>query len=359
MAEAAQAAADAAQALADVNAANMAAMQNNLAALVAAVAQQALHPPAVAPAPVGQQGGQHHAGVGGGRKRLEPFESANGVEWLTWRRVFAVTAQINGWFDDRQRLEVRASMKGAAERAIADIEHDPPVVAAAFTVQHLLDAYQARFLPEAETDICRVALKNAMQTDGENVLEWHTRARALYARAYPNRGADEVELRDLFNLGLRDKKIKEATWKARPQTYTECLTAAHNEAAARAVLDAHSGIRSVKQEPGGLHAFGSQPPQYQRRQPGPPDQGEGCRYCGAPGHFRRECRKYTEALKGLDEQAPIKKGKKAAAGGEAAKSKGKFVGKFKGKGKGGDRGVNAVEQSADGGDEQSDDQGNY
>ena len=158
----------------------------------------------------------------------------------------------------------------------------------------MLDAYQARFLPEAETDICRVALRNAVQTDGENILEWHTRARALYARAYPNRGADEVELRDLFVLGLRDKKIKESTWEARPQTYTECLTAAHNKAAARAVLEAHSGIRSIKQEPGGLHAFGSQPPQYQRRQAGPPDQGEGCRYCGAPWHFKRECRKYTE-----------------------------------------------------------------
>ena len=57
MAEAAQAAADTAQQLADMNAANVAAMQNNLAALVAAVAQQAIHPQVPILLPIWQEEG--------------------------------------------------------------------------------------------------------------------------------------------------------------------------------------------------------------------------------------------------------------------------------------------------------------
>ena len=298
---------------------------------------------------------------------MENFETANGVEWLTWRRNFVVTAEINGWGDLRQRQEIRASMKGAAERAISDILHNPlppPLVAGAIAAAPvvpldaatLLDLYQARFLPAAETDLCRVALRHARQTEGENILEWHTRCRALYARAYPNRGADEIELQDQFKLGLYNKKIREATWEARPLTYTECLTAAHNKAASKAILEAHANPRGeVKQEPG-LHAFGGGG-YPERKPPGGSGSRGGCNYCGVEGHYKRECRKYTKALQDLDENAPAKK----KGQGEGEKKK-KWAGKG-GKGKWakkGEKAVNAVEQAEEGDDEGGEtDQGNY
>ena len=273
----------------------------------------------------------------GGKHRVSHFETADGVEWLTWRRTFLVAAQINVWDPVRQCREIRASMKGAAERAVSDIDHEPPAALGVFTPAMLLDAYQERFLPAAESDLCRVSFRSAAQTEAETILEWHTRCRSVYLRAYPLGNVDAPECRDQFVLGLARIKVREQAWTARAQTYAAALVAAHNEAAAQAVLSQHTiSHAKVKQEPG-LHAFSR----------GAEGQGSsGCYWCGDDGHFKRDCAAWQKAIKVFDASAPAKKGR--GGGGSSRGRGGRGGGRGgsrggRGGGKGAGRSINAVD----------------
>ncbi len=231
---------------------------------------------------------QSRAGI-----KINTFSSGDAVEWLTWRQHVEAVAHRKGWTeagvaDDTlrdARWAIRQALSGAAAQAVADV--DPAVVpAAANTVAAYLDILGGRFCPEAEGRLARASFKDAGQTDHETVLQWHTRCRGLFMRAYPNVAPETAPLCiERYIEGLRDHVVRVYVYDANPRTYAEAVTLANNKTASGIVNGPAAGRgrtgMKIKQEPGLFGMEGGA--------------GSGCHFCGENGHFKRECRLWAKA----------------------------------------------------------------
>ena len=263
------------------------------AAAAAGAAAGAAAAAAVDPAPVATIVANAVAGATGGTKRkLTIFSSADGVEWLTWRRNAELTVDINGWGVERARREIAAAMEGAAARGMADIKPTPGGLGG-HTVKDLLDAFQERFLPEAQSDLSRALFRNARQVAGETVLQWHSRVRELFLRAHPGEDTEaSLLLRDQFVLGLMELDVKTWTLDTRPATFTQALNIASNKTASRLRIAAAASGGQGADIPGATGFL----PQV-KKEPGVGAMARSdrkdlaCWYCTIPGHSKKDCNK--------------------------------------------------------------------
>jgi hypothetical protein len=224
----------------------------------------------------------------GGFKKVEPFTSGDAVEWQTWRQVFQITCEANGWNDLRRRQMLASSMSGQAQRSTADIAHN----AAAQTLPLMLDLYQERFMPEAESEVARVQFGQSRQTESESVMEWHARVRALYLRAYPQQIAaaeTSLQLIDQFKTGLANPLVRQFAWETRTATFTLALQAAHRKTASIDVMAVIGGVR-IKKEPG-LNAVAVDMAN------------KTCWFCDKKGHLKQDCRA-MKRIQGTKVQSP-------------------------------------------------------
>jgi hypothetical protein len=191
-------------------------------------------------------------------------------------------ATIANWSDLRRRQELYASMGGAAARVVSDILVEDPT-ARRWTHVEMEAAYEARFVTQAASDQARADFSRAVQLPEESILEWHSRARDLFSRAYP--GADPAMdpagqmLRDQFTSGLDQSAIKEHVYDSRPKTYGACLDAAQAKTATLFLMVGKSG-KSAK----GVHAVGSSAASSGNKSKRP-----SCYFCNNPNHFQRDC----------------------------------------------------------------------
>ena len=228
------------------------------------------------------------AGAGGGRgnRRLTVFNSADGSEWRVWRRNFLTIATINGWDDQRGRREISAAMEGAAARAVAELGPDDYATQAA-----MLDAYELRFLPEAAGQLARAEFKNASQTNQESLLQWHTRLREIFSRAFPARVvAADQHLIETFMDGMVDVNIQRHVMDLHPATFIAALHNAQSKQATEACLTRNKAR-------GGLHNIGTTSgnnPSVGAIGRGNPATKGNCWFCQSPSHVRADCEAFKK-----------------------------------------------------------------
>ncbi len=246
--------------------------------------------------------------LGTGRSRLDNYESGDGTDWAIWRRNCVTRITVNGWNNQRARREIATAMKGAAAAWIQDIDiADAAIplpagapagaVADAADYNLLLDAYEARFLPPAASDVLRVQFQKAMQREGETVLAWHSRLRHLFTRAYPHLNAAAVQaspdLKDRFILGLSDAKVRENTWNRRPADYMTAYLDASNLTAGEVVLHGREADPfappPVKKEIGQLGEDGEGTNALRAGTKKSGQRGIECHRCHKTGHMAKEC----------------------------------------------------------------------
>ena len=140
----------------------------------------------------------------GGATKLRRMTEATPAAWLEHRRHFAQIVDLQNWEDLRQRQELMASVQEKAGNAVMDLQ-----VANFATIDLLIEAMAARFLPAAAGATARSNYQNARQLPTETAREWHTRVRELFYLAYPAAVPnDQAHCLDLFVNGLVNANVR-------------------------------------------------------------------------------------------------------------------------------------------------------
>ena len=250
---------------------------------------------------------QNIGGNGGGGAKLPTFEGGSASEWRRWRAIFENHAQMRQWGNQRARREAFGCLRNEAISAVNDIAVD----AAGATLQELLDQYATRFIPAAAGELARSEFASAAQRPDESILAWHTRARELFLRAYPNR-ANEVEnaqdLIDKFVHNIYADDIRVFILEQGADTYLNALNRAQRKQAANNInrgakkgriqqIDGMADDSEEEEEEEGGITHGHHEDDYEgagllaaiadRPQPHPQ-----CWYCQKKGHMRNDCHRY-------------------------------------------------------------------
>jgi len=224
----------------------------------------------------------------GGHKRLQPFSSAGGTDWITWKSHLRKVVAINGWDDLRARRELAAAMEGEAARMVYDLEVEDDD--GNWTLDLVLDAYQGRFLPAAAGRAAMVEFHAAAQRPDETTTQFHARCREMFLRAYPGQNAEvSQQLIQAFSMGLAETDVSRYVLDHGPATYAEASNVAQTKSATEAALALrHKGIGRA------LHNIGGP----QNNAVSGNRTNDKCYHCDKPGHMRRDCFAYKKTLEG-------------------------------------------------------------
>ena len=165
------------------------------------------------------------------------FSTGEPADWIIWRRQFEMIAALRNWNDQRKCRELFTAMTDKAAKAVGDINVEP--AGAGPHYDNVIAQYEARFVSAANSELARVHFQGAKQTDDESLLQWHSRCRELFTRAYPGVAFDGEAgrlLRERFTIGLSNTDIKAYVWDQRAQTYQGVLEAAQNKLSTQQML---------------------------------------------------------------------------------------------------------------------------
>ena len=167
------------------------------------------------------------AGAGGGGRRPPILEKSDAVSFKIWRNNFQTVVDINEWEVQRAKREAKAALTDEAAALAHDIDIQP--ANNAFTLAHLLEAYEARFVSPAASALAVSEFQVAKQEPLEPAVKFHSRLRGLYMRAYPANADGHNANLDLINhfiTKLKNSDTRMHCFTANPQTYANALAAA-------------------------------------------------------------------------------------------------------------------------------------
>ena len=211
-------------------------------------------------------------------RRAPTLDSIDPVAFLNWRDNFEKTVTINGWNAQRAKREAAASVLGEAKDIVRDLDtEDDAQNLAAF-----LTAYQDRFVSPAQTRLAQSEFKGSAQQAGESLLQWHSRCRRLFLRAYPAQAGQVNEspiLLQHFVEKLRNPTVMQYVNRRNPATYQAAFEDASSVEAADALT-----ANALQQQTGSTPVVKSEP-KVNAVAPGII-----CYRCRKPGHRQDECR---------------------------------------------------------------------
>ena len=235
----------------------------------------------------------------GGNRKVRELSKTDPDAWRDWRKHFSTVATLNGWDNRRQRLEIAASMDGAAQRRVAHIPHEAGDAGAAVPpapADALLDAYEACFMPAQAGQLAQMNFDSARQEEDETVTAWHGRLRGFAARAFPDQANDLenfVLLKRKFLQGLANTQIAREASDTNPATYQDALNVALQRTASLAIKNATDKGQIAQASNLEKHLFAMEPAGDHNQlaaatvNPG----GKKCYFCDSAYHYRRDCPK--------------------------------------------------------------------
>ena len=162
------------------------------------------------------------------RKETDPpiLKEVDPIKWYTFRTCFIRIVQLNDWDEQTAVLKLSTSIRDDAARAIAHIPFETIE-----TLEQALILVEQVYLNPAGIEFYKATFKNSQRMAQESLMQWHTRAREMFMRAYPkeNKAESNDDLKDKFVLGIRDRTLSthlKASERYDEMTFSELLTKA-------------------------------------------------------------------------------------------------------------------------------------
>lgn len=222
--------------------------------------------------------------------QLQTFTSGDSVEWRDFKTHFVTLCEHHEWPDLTRRRQLKAAMTKDAAARVRDIEVDTYN-----NIDDMLNAFESRFVPQAEAMIVKAEFDQARQNPTERLMDWHSRLRAIFIRAYPNRNAaNDDQLIRTFIAGLNDPAIKMFVLEGAPETYVAALTRAQNKEAMLLTVKNMGQMNLGGNRRGHINQIGmDEAISIEDAINAFVQQGDGkrgiCFFCRKPGHFVKDC----------------------------------------------------------------------
>ena len=253
----------------------------------------------------------------------DTFGQKDHESWPNFRRRFEHCARFNCWDSEQQKLALVSAMVGKAADAIGDLK-----VEQFQDCKGMLDAFEKRFMPAAQSDIVRIQFDRCRQNARESVLEFHARLRALYRRAYPQSN-DDTQLIRRFAFGLANPLVQQMVLRKQVQSYDAALEAALNESAVMDVTETlRAGVSSANNLLPSATALTASEGGPEPMEIGALGSNE-CMFCGRTGHWKSKCQLWNKARRLLTNRRGGGRGNRPSNGSEAS-NRGNFGGRGRG-----------------------------
>ena len=142
----------------------------------------------------------------GKRKDTEPpvLNEVDPIKWTSFKKCFKTVAKINNWEDSYSIQRLSTCIRDQAARAI-----DHLTLTDSTTLEDAYKAIEEVYINPAGKEFFKAAFRLATREAHESFLQWHTRCRELFLRAYPDTAGLDTndELKERFILGLRDRNL--------------------------------------------------------------------------------------------------------------------------------------------------------
>lgn len=227
------------------------------------------------------------------KKRLTPFSSSDANSWSAWKRTYAATRKLNGWDNAASVDQLAAALEGDASSRASGINFaiDNPATTAPWTIEDAIKAIDDLFLPKGSGRLAQSLFDQAKQIEGESILDWHSRLRALFERAYPAATLNtSPEIIKRFVMNLRSPALIKDVLTQDPQTYEECLEVSSDKASILYTLQSKGLLTPSRTASTDVSAFGD----IGAMEGSNPHADVECFKCHEYGHYRNDCPKWQE-----------------------------------------------------------------
>lgn len=116
------------------------------------------------------------------------LDSTDADAFFEWKFAYENAVDANSWSNKVARVMMRSYVCKEAQVCIRDIPRDLDIVPGtgdAADWHLMMDAYEAKMVPNNYLETLATRVELARQRDDENLATWHSRYKELYGRAFP------------------------------------------------------------------------------------------------------------------------------------------------------------------------------
>ena len=229
----------------------------------------------------------------GKRRDTDPptLSEVDPIKWASFKKCYKAVAKINKWTNSYAVQRLGTCIRDQAARAIDHLEFKE--------TDELKDAIakiEAVYLNPAGVEFFKAQFRLSNREPHETFLQWHTRCRELFSRAYPDEEDMELDedLKERFLLGLRDRHLAaqiKISDRYDDWTYTDLLNRAQKIYGNTLIV--HSAYNNKPLPSDGISSLSlhdvehAQTPAVQAVQP--QAKTIRCHYCNKLGHIAPNC----------------------------------------------------------------------